>query len=120
MLLSALSVLVVAQSSSEVPEGLMNNPVYFLLWVFGKWARTSNSIVMPIYNPQICDNDDKTHINKKISEPTYVVMQDMLKNTYQQLNYRLDANLQKVKVKFSLVQVTKAQRGRRGIVLLLL
>ena len=29
MLLSPVSVLVVAQSSSEVPEGLMNNPV---LW----------------------------------------------------------------------------------------
>jgi hypothetical protein len=28
MLLSAVSVLVVAQSSSKVPEGLMNNPVY--------------------------------------------------------------------------------------------
>jgi hypothetical protein len=28
MLLSAVSVLVVAQRSSEVPEGLMNNPVY--------------------------------------------------------------------------------------------
>ena len=28
MLLSALSVLVVAQSSSEIPEGLMNNPVF--------------------------------------------------------------------------------------------
>ena len=28
MLLSAVSFLVVAQSSSEVPEGLMNNPVY--------------------------------------------------------------------------------------------
>jgi len=31
MLLSALSFLVVAQSSSEVLEGLMNNPVYLLL-----------------------------------------------------------------------------------------
>ena len=30
MLLSAVSVLVVAQSSSEVPEGLMNNPVHSL------------------------------------------------------------------------------------------
>jgi len=30
MLLSAVSVLVVAQLSSEVPEGLMNNPVYVL------------------------------------------------------------------------------------------
>ena len=29
MLLSAVSVLVVAQSSSEIPEGLMNNPVEF-------------------------------------------------------------------------------------------
>ena len=28
MLLSAVSFLVVAQSSSEIPEGLMNNPVY--------------------------------------------------------------------------------------------
>ena len=28
MLLSAVSVLVVAQSSSEIPEGLMNNSVY--------------------------------------------------------------------------------------------
>ena len=28
MLLSVVSVLVVAQSSSEIPEGLMNNPVY--------------------------------------------------------------------------------------------
>ena len=31
MLLSALSFLVVAQSSSEVPEGLMNNPVQFIV-----------------------------------------------------------------------------------------
>ena len=29
MLLSAVSVLVVAQSSSEIPEGLVNNPVYW-------------------------------------------------------------------------------------------
>jgi len=28
MLLSAVSVLVVAQSSSEIPEGIMNNPVF--------------------------------------------------------------------------------------------
>ena len=33
MLLSAVSVLVVAQSSSEIPEGLMNNPVYCVLCV---------------------------------------------------------------------------------------
>jgi len=31
MSLSALSVLVVEQSSSEIPEGLMNNPVYIII-----------------------------------------------------------------------------------------
>ena len=31
MLLSAVSVLVVAQSSSEIPEGLMNNPVFTVI-----------------------------------------------------------------------------------------
>jgi len=31
MLLSALSFLVVAQSSSEIPEGLMNNSVFITL-----------------------------------------------------------------------------------------
>ena len=31
MLLSAMSVLVVAQSSSEIPEGLMNNPVHSMI-----------------------------------------------------------------------------------------
>ena len=38
MLLSAVSVLVVAQSSSEIPKGLMNNPVYpsVGLTVYGK------------------------------------------------------------------------------------
>ena len=30
MLLSAVSVLVVAQSSSEIPEGLRNNPVFYM------------------------------------------------------------------------------------------
>ena len=33
MLLSAVSVLVVAQSSSETPKGLMNNPVYIHTFV---------------------------------------------------------------------------------------
>ena len=32
MVLSAVSVLVVAHSNSEVPEGFMNNPVFFLWW----------------------------------------------------------------------------------------
>ena len=33
MLLSAVSVLVVAQSSSEIPEGLMNNPVLCIKFI---------------------------------------------------------------------------------------
>ena len=33
MLLSAMSILVVAQSSSEIPEGLMNNPVHTLTFL---------------------------------------------------------------------------------------
>jgi len=42
MLLSAVSVLVVAQSSSEIPEGLMNNPVYILFVLYGceTWSLT--------------------------------------------------------------------------------
>ena len=36
MLLSAVSVLVVAQSSSEIPEGLMNNPVYSVTTATGE------------------------------------------------------------------------------------
>jgi len=43
MLLSALSFLVVAQSSSEFPEGLMNNPVllviFFRCFVYNKPKR---------------------------------------------------------------------------------
>ena len=38
-LLSAVSVLVVAQSSSEIPEGLMNNPVYIYGTAVAQWLR---------------------------------------------------------------------------------
>jgi len=41
MLLSAGSVLVVAQSSSEIPEGLMNNPVYCAETKKNEWRCTS-------------------------------------------------------------------------------
>ena len=46
MLLSAVSVLVVAQSSSEIPEGLMNNPVFSEL--IGSYT-ISNNISINIY-----------------------------------------------------------------------
>ena len=49
MILSAVSVLVVAQSSSEIPEGLMNNPVY-------AWGENKFKTVKPIYShcSQMC------------------------------------------------------------------
>ena len=40
MLLSAVSVLVAAQSSSEIPEGLMNNPVLKA----GNWPVSKNEL----------------------------------------------------------------------------
>jgi len=39
MLLSALSFLVVAQSSSEVPEGLMNNAVLYCYRIKELWIK---------------------------------------------------------------------------------
>ena len=45
MLLSAVSVLVVAQSSSEIPEGLMNNPVYYLLNIEDSKTQARSAII---------------------------------------------------------------------------
>ena len=41
MLLSAVSVLVVAQSIFEIPEGLMNNPVCLFIWggIYEMWSK---------------------------------------------------------------------------------
>ena len=44
ILLSALSFLVVAQSSSEVPEGLMNNPVFIARIELRFFGRTSCNV----------------------------------------------------------------------------
>jgi len=44
MLLSAVSVLIVAQSSSEIPEGLMNNPVFNCNWVDTRWQYYSTHL----------------------------------------------------------------------------
>ena len=48
MVLSAVSVLVVVQSSLEIPEGLMNNPVYtcILLHVVGSYQYTTVDLLM--------------------------------------------------------------------------
>ena len=50
MLLSAVSVLVVAQSSSEVPEGLTNNPVFAVLLCL-KVLDSSASSLFPLFFP---------------------------------------------------------------------
>ena len=50
MLLSAVSVLVVVQSSSEIPEGLMNNPVYRLL--LGRKI-SENLSKIPLFGPSL-------------------------------------------------------------------
>ena len=44
MLLSAVSVLVVAQSSSEIPEGLMNNPVFHSQLAPACFGLTANQV----------------------------------------------------------------------------
>ena len=54
MLLSAVSVLVVAQSISEIPEGLMNNPV-FLAKHSGPWSLWNGSV-------RLIDNINSSHV----------------------------------------------------------
>ena len=56
MLLSVVSVLVVAQSSSEVPEGLMNNPVH-VSQTFNTVSRSEcvEVNVMPGVNSRMCN-----------------------------------------------------------------
>ena len=46
MLLSVVSVLVVAQSSSEIPEGLMNNPVVTYIRIRGMLDHTGELVVV--------------------------------------------------------------------------
>ena len=51
MLLSVVSVLVVAQSSSEVPEGLTNNPVYVIV-------QSNTTVAEFIYFGTLINNDN--------------------------------------------------------------
>ena len=56
MRLSAVSILVVAQSSSEIPEGLMNNPVY-------TWSSVTRALIInmaSLRNLRLCINFGKT------------------------------------------------------------
>ena len=53
MLLSAVSVLVVAQSSSEIPEGIMNNTVYIYIYICRTAPLTSRRCILNIYSTNI-------------------------------------------------------------------
>ena len=61
MLLSAVSFLVVAQSSSEVPEGLMNNPVCGPTKENGQWRIKTNAELITKYKSQdtVTNKDSK-------------------------------------------------------------
>ena len=56
MLLSAVSVLVVAQSSSEIPEGLMNNPVY-VIWHFVLCVVRVSSDITNMFSCHVTDDE---------------------------------------------------------------
>ena len=58
MLLSAVSVLVVAQSSSEIPEGLRNNPVF-----------SSQQVITEQNTVIFTNNTDKNREAEKIGIP---------------------------------------------------
>ena len=53
MLLSAVSVLVVAQSSSEIPEVIKNNPVYHLGERYGSHSVSPVGIISPLSHIQL-------------------------------------------------------------------
>jgi len=66
MLLSAVSVLVVAQSSSEIPERLINNPVLLMeiilvLFIFLN-VRTKIQISLKIISLLHTDNENRTNV----------------------------------------------------------
>ena len=60
MLLSAVSVLVVAQSSSEIPEGLMNNPVHAHTHTHTHTHRVSHHTYFLLFNDKLEHVSDQT------------------------------------------------------------
>ena len=67
MLLSAVSVLVVAQLSSEIPEGLMNNPVQEAVWAPRPlWTGAENFASTGIRSP---DRPARSELLYRLSYP---------------------------------------------------
>ena len=71
MLLSAVSVLVVAQSISEIPEGLMNNPVHWQSGIYFDYK-----IKLPL-----------SILKKKFSLKSKILLQNMQFDTFTASNH---------------------------------
>ena len=79
MLLSAVSVLVVTQSSSEIPEGLMNNPV---LIRFPRQQLLRERVLMLIYRYVECLVYNSTvRIYWVVGSSTYIAAKTSHKKT---------------------------------------
>ena len=66
MLLSAVSVLVVAQSSSEIPEGLMTNPAYYFIVTYTTGVPKLKSKVVSFIRNE-CFQTKRIYRNWKVS-----------------------------------------------------
>ena len=62
MLLSAASVLVVAQSSSEISEGLMNHPVYLIFLVY--LSMSLYAVCLRLYSLSLSRYSERTMASK--------------------------------------------------------
>ena len=80
MLLSAVSVLVVAQSSSEIPEGLMNNPV-FIGQFTQQWFCSVCSFVL---------GDGKLCIKMFMLETNYIKLQRLINRRFRSKGCHID------------------------------
>ena len=67
MFLSAVSVLVVAQSSSEIPEGLMNNPA-LLNTVVRMWIGNQPFSVLPLIHGNTCTSQEDTNLYSGVKQ----------------------------------------------------
>jgi hypothetical protein len=70
MLVSAVSVLVVAQSSSEIPEGLMNNPVYCISIVRSFYFKILSATFLITFLPPGIATSINIHVPFSLSRVT--------------------------------------------------
>jgi hypothetical protein len=121
MLLSAVSVFVVAQSSSEIPEGLMNNPVlYGIMQSVSKMLLQTSGVNYPQQNKETrsCQLDVRKQL-LVVSKmpPTSVLIFQMMVSAYTlktQCKTTDNAYIRYVKFEYFCVMqlVSKYVRGR--------